>query len=304
VRDPAGNFTLFDVPGATDTRPQSINAGGAVTGFYYTQQSTPAHGFLRDADGTITLFDPPGSTQSGTFPVTINNAGAIAGYYQNASFHGFVRDPSGNITSFDPPGSTGTYPASINYSGAITGYFFTGDRVRSYGFVRDAAGTITSFDPGTYTLPASINSHGAIAGRYSTYFPVINPSGFLRSPGGTITLLDPPSLCPRYISPTSINEGGVITGGCGATGSTQVGFVGFPAKPAGPEFAYVANYGSANVSAYTIDPTTGALTAISGSPFAAGTNPFSVAWTPQASSSMWRFSSGYPSTRLTLPRVR
>jgi len=41
-------------------------------------------------------------------------------------------------------------------------------------------------------------------------------------------------------------------------------------------FVYVVNADSNNVSGYTINPTTGALTAISGSPFAAGSRPFSV----------------------------
>jgi len=41
----------------------------------------------------------------------------------------------------------------------------------------------------------------------------------------------------------------------------------------------VANAGSANVSGYTIDPATGALTSVKGSPFAAGSGPFSVALT-------------------------
>src|SRR5260370_1487722 len=44
-----------------------------------------------------------------------------------------------------------------------------------------------------------------------------------------------------------------------------------------PKFAYVANENSSNVSAYTIDRTTGALTSVPGSPFAAGSLPFSVA---------------------------
>ena len=39
------------------------------------------------------------------------------------------------------------------------------------------------------------------------------------------------------------------------------------------KFAYVANYGSNNVSAYTIDATSGALKKVKGSPFAAGTGP-------------------------------
>jgi DNA-binding beta-propeller fold protein YncE len=43
------------------------------------------------------------------------------------------------------------------------------------------------------------------------------------------------------------------------------------------QFAYVANSGDGNVSAYTINATTGALTPVSGSPFAAGRLPYSVA---------------------------
>src|SRR5260370_5153461 len=54
-------------------------------------------------------------------------------------------------------------------------------------------------------------------------------------------------------------------------------------------FAYVVNCGSlcggggvgpGNVSAYSINGTTGALTPVAGSPFPAGTKPFSVAVDP------------------------
>src|SRR5205085_1761719 len=44
--------------------------------------------------------------------------------------------------------------------------------------------------------------------------------------------------------------------------------------------AYVANVNSNNVSGYTINGMTGALTPISGSPFGAGIEPFSVAVDP------------------------
>jgi 6-phosphogluconolactonase len=42
----------------------------------------------------------------------------------------------------------------------------------------------------------------------------------------------------------------------------------------------VANYGSSNVSAYTINATSGALTPVAGSPFGAGTLPLGVAVDP------------------------
>ena len=41
----------------------------------------------------------------------------------------------------------------------------------------------------------------------------------------------------------------------------------------GAGFAYVANSFSNNVSAYSIDGTTGALTEVAGSPFLAGSGP-------------------------------
>ena len=45
-------------------------------------------------------------------------------------------------------------------------------------------------------------------------------------------------------------------------------------------FAYVANFSDNNMSAYTIDGTTGALTPVPGSPVPAGVNPYSVAVDP------------------------
>ncbi len=44
-----------------------------------------------------------------------------------------------------------------------------------------------------------------------------------------------------------------------------------------PTFAYVANTDSNNVSAYSVDPATGLLSAIAGSPFVAGPGPVSIA---------------------------
>jgi hypothetical protein len=70
---------------------------------------------------TFITFDPPGSIS--TYATAINPAGAITGYYQDASFmyHGFLRASDGTITTFDPPGSTGYYagtqPLSVNRRG-------------------------------------------------------------------------------------------------------------------------------------------------------------------------------------------
>jgi 6-phosphogluconolactonase (cycloisomerase 2 family) len=47
-----------------------------------------------------------------------------------------------------------------------------------------------------------------------------------------------------------------------------------------PRFAYVVNRGSNNVSAYTLDVASGALTTITGSPFPAGNMPVAIAVDP------------------------
>ena len=53
-----------------------------------------------------------------------------------------------------------------------------------------------------------------------------------------------------------------------------------PAYAGAQYFAYVANNGDNTVSGYSINPTTGALTAIPGSPFPSGSGPNSVAVSP------------------------
>ena len=69
---------------------------------------------------------------------------------------------------------------------------------------------------------------------------------------------------------------GVLTS-MGAAVAAGTGARSITVTPSG-KFAYVA--GSFNVSAYAIDPATGALSEVVGSPFAAGTNPSSVTVDP------------------------
>ena len=162
----------------------------------------------------ITIFDAPGST--GTFPLSINPAGEITGYYRDLQGypHGFVRDASGTITSFDVPGSIGTAAISINPAGEITGVYYTSapyplDRA-PHGFVRDASGTFSTFDvPGApETYPTSINPAGEITGWYLTSGTA--HQGFVRHARGTITSFDVPGAYSTV--PASINPAGEITG--------------------------------------------------------------------------------------------
>jgi 6-phosphogluconolactonase len=72
------------------------------------------------------------------------------------------------------------------------------------------------------------------------------------------------------------NSGGGTGGGGGGFGGGSTG--GTPSSSRNVTgFAYVSNFQSNNVSAYTIDGSTGALSEIKGSPFAAGVGPTAVA---------------------------
>jgi 6-phosphogluconolactonase (cycloisomerase 2 family) len=70
-----------------------------------------------------------------------------------------------------------------------------------------------------------------------------------------------------------------VSNGAGTVGSADVTSVAVSCSIVTPRFVYVANDGSANISAYTVGGS-GALTPIPGSPFATGVSPTSLALAP------------------------
>jgi hypothetical protein len=109
LRSPLGNFTTFNAPTGAGSYGFNcsgdcfvgLNDEGAMTG-YYLDASNVYHGWVRSPEGTIISFDAPGADltpndYNGTFPVNINDQGAITGFYideKNVS-HGFLRLPAG-----------------------------------------------------------------------------------------------------------------------------------------------------------------------------------------------------------------
>ena len=80
---------------------------------------------------------------------------------------------------------------------------------------------------------------------------------------------------------TAINQVTVLGGGSATAVAADPTTISAVALSAGTQsFAYVANYNSNDVSAYAINAGSGVLTAVSGSPFAAGTQPTFVTVTP------------------------
>ena len=243
LRVPDGTITVFDDPNAgtcttscgtigngQGTRAYAINPSGLIVGFF-TDNSARCHGYVRAANGTFTQIDAPdagtGPFPQGTFPsnitpMGINPAGAITGFYVDASAvqHGFVRAPNGVITEFDPTGSIFTDPNAIDPTGAITGFYFDANFV-GHGFLRAPDGTITSFDaPGADmtgdangTFGVGLLPNGVVEGVYVDVNGVLH--GFVRSNQGTFTTYDAPGAgtgAGQGTLPESNNTVGAITG--------------------------------------------------------------------------------------------
>jgi hypothetical protein len=69
--------------------------------------------------------------------------------------------------------------------------------------------------------------------------------------------------------------------GCGSSSPEQIAPPPPPpSKKIVPKFIYVANYGSASVSGFTISANQGSLASIPGSPFVTGSGPFSLVLDP------------------------
>jgi hypothetical protein len=244
LRAPDGTFTSFDDPDAgtclascgaigngQGTRAYAINPSGEITGFY-TDNSARCHGYVRSADGTFTQIDAPdagtGPAPQGTFPsefspMGINPAGAITGFYVDASSvqHGFVRASGGKITEFDPPGSIFTNPNAIDAPGDITGFYFDANFV-GHAFLRDTNGTFTPIDaPGADSTPGSGNGtfgvgltpSGDVEGVFVDAKGVLH--GFVRSHQGTFSTFDVPGAgtgAGQGTLPESNNTSGTIAG--------------------------------------------------------------------------------------------
>jgi hypothetical protein len=99
VMSPEGVVSVFQLPGAIAENYIAINEVGDVAGAY-TDTAGAQHGFVRNPYGTITTFDPPEhDAMAGTQPTSINDAGAITGFYDQAGVTGFIRIPlSGTST--------------------------------------------------------------------------------------------------------------------------------------------------------------------------------------------------------------
>jgi probable HAF family extracellular repeat protein len=167
-------ITTFDIPGATNTIPLSINADGVIVGRYLMAGRT--HGFVRSPSGDLATIDVPDSSL--TVAAAINNRGDIVGMYAVPSAptqrHGFLLQ-DGEFTTLDPPGSTFTNALGINERGDIVGRYCTLDLCPPSGngafhafLLQDGVFTTIDVPDAQETHAFGINDRGQIVGAFLT----------------------------------------------------------------------------------------------------------------------------------------
>ncbi len=251
------HIITFDAPGAdttpgdfNGTYPNGINFWGFVAGSYQGAD-TVFHGFVRSPGGKFTTFDAPGADTTagsfnGTVAVSINDLGAIAGSYLDASgfSHGFLRSPDGKFTTFDVPGAGGfgSTPLAVNLEGAIVGYY-TDSNFSFRAFLRSPNGKFTTWigpdactgngSDGCFGSGASsINAFGTVAGGFEDNSGNFVHHSFVRNAEGKMKTFDVPGAgtgtyqgtgCPGCA--LGLNQLGAIAGIYSDANSVNHGFL-------------------------------------------------------------------------------
>jgi hypothetical protein len=242
LRYPNGESVTIDAPGASyGTVVRSMDDFGVMTGTWIDSQEV-THGFIRTLDGQFTSFDAPSAGEDGfdgegTFPLSINDFGVIAGFVTDSSGlnHGFVRSPEGNFSTFDVPDAIGDllYNALINDGGVVAGTWISefSDECPcdiEAGFQRAPDGTFTAYQ-GPYGPLQNVEVHGLnIEGTAAGWYDDTNDyaHAFVRSTDGHFVDINVPSALESAGS--AINARGVVTGyWIGSTG----GYHGFLWSP-------------------------------------------------------------------------
>jgi probable HAF family extracellular repeat protein len=159
--------SFFDIPGASNTVPLSINADGVIVG--RCRIGGLVHGFVRDPMGNFTIIDVPGANF--TVAAALNNRGDIVGMYgvptSSTGRHGYLLK-DGVFSTFDPPGSTFTNALGINDRGDVVGRYAVGNQPEHGFLLQDGRFTTLDVPGATRTDAFGINDREEVVGGFLT----------------------------------------------------------------------------------------------------------------------------------------
>lgn len=212
-------YNTITYPGAVFTDVRGLNNDGQIVG-YASLDGVNFFAFSYEAG----VYTPLPAT---VFPVSahgVNDSGVIIGSANNGfgPTQGFIFN-AGTYAFFSRPGWEHTFGRMIGNSGLITGYSEDSVTGASAGYIYNPfTSTYTDISPlgSLFTIAQGINAAGQVVG--SAILPGSGANGFLREPGGAITLFQIGSAPTRA---RGINDMGLITGFMNV-GTVIQGFVG------------------------------------------------------------------------------
>lgn len=222
--------------------PTQYTIGGSVTGLSGTGL------VLQDNGGDNLAVSASGSF---TFATKVNSGGPYSVTVmtqpmgQTCTVTGGSGTASANVTSVAVACATAS--SNVTIGGTVTGLTGTGLVLQDNG-----GDNLNVTGNGAFTFATSLASGAAYA----------------------VTVLTQPS------SPTQTCTVASGSGTTGTTNLTSVAVTCTGGTASVGKFAYTANYGDGTISAFTIDPSSGKLTATAGSPIADGANPAAVSLAP------------------------
>src|SRR5580698_2137193 len=158
-------------------------------------------------------------------------------------------------------------------------------------------GGAVGFPDGQPMIPPSYTIGGTVSGLAGSRLVLESPTnccgqliasaGAVTAPNGTFAVPADSALgggttydVTVVTQPTNPSQTCVVANGTGTVGNSNVTNISVTCATNPARYLYVANFGSNDVSAFTINTGTGALATVPGSPFPAGNSPDSIAVDP------------------------
>jgi 6-phosphogluconolactonase (cycloisomerase 2 family) len=240
----------------------------------------PSNKFLYVADqniDSISLFNIDSTTGALTEVqprIALSSAGGVG-----LSPAVLTMDNGGQFLFVGNQATTDVWVFSIGSSGALT--FASSARMGGApgGMTLSASGNLLYVSVPTVSAIYAFGVNGGTLTQVGTPFVVSGGVGTPAvDPNGNFLYVPNPST--NTVTVLRIQSDGSLTFGSGAfaTGTTPVAAA---TNPTGA-YVYVANFGATNLSQFQVDPTTGALTALSTSTAGTGTEPLSIVIDPDA----------------------
>jgi uncharacterized membrane protein len=240
-------FTL-DIPGASASTPQGINARGDIVGFYVKNNVT--HGFLLSED-VLTTIDYPGAIL--TTARGINAQGDIVGSYRVAgepavNVHGYLLSRHGEFSRVDFPGHTNTIPQRITSAGLILGCRHDNDMmVTMRGIAMNAKDLMGGTEIGAFgSMSNGATPNGRLTVGLFFDMDLNRGRGFLLHNGSDLVPFDVPGSAST--AAWDVNPSGAVVGVYVAANIAH-GFVW-----SGPQFESIDVPGAQSTRAFGINP--------------------------------------------------